>query len=389
VTLSPTPILSILIPTKDRYGTLLPVINALTTQIPDQRLEFVICDNSANPNLEQVALLTGGDMRISYAHSAQQMSIVENTERGIGLCRGEFICFIGDDDLVSPHILSVVEWLKSRGGDCLIYPPARYWWSSVVFAKETRSQRPGVFWLPLDRDGAVRVHDSAEELATVLARGGVSYIDLPRLYHGVVSRRAVDRIFAQFGRYVPGSSPDMALCLALALTNAKYLRIAYPLTVFGASRNSGGGLTAARRHFGRIEDQSTLPRDILANWDPRLPRIWSEQVIYPQTIHEVLSRVGRKNTVSLPTLYGSLIAYEPHIARHLWPILADFVAEHPSRIIPLVANVVLKIAGRMRTSLRSRTGKGMPFEFHNIADIDAVMSFMAKLPPPDIRTAAR
>lgn len=376
------PLLSILIPTKDRYDTLMEVIGEIAKHIDDNRLEIVVCDNSAVPDDQRVKQLIKLDIRISYYHSDDDLPIVDNTEKGIAHCRGRYICFIGDDDLVSPHIMEVVDWLEREGGDCLIYPPARYWWTSVVFAKESRFQKPGVFWLPRECAGTVRRHDSAAELKSVLARGGVAYLNLPRLYHGIVSRHAIERIRSRFGRYVPGSSPDMALSMALALTTTSYLSIDYPVTVFGASRNSGGGLTAARKHYGRIEDQRMLPRDILDNWDNRLPRVWSEQVIYPQTIHEITSRAGLKNELSYSTLYGSLITYEPHIIRPLLPILMKYIAEKPSRIVKLISKILLKGAGRARASARIRTGLGMPFERYVFSNIESVMTFLKELPAP-------
>lgn len=378
------PLLSLLIPTKNRYETLVPIVREIAGRVGDDRLEIVVCDNSSVRELEGIEQLADADPRISYHNVEGNISIVDNTERGIALCRGEYLCFIGDDDLVSPHIMGVVDWLKRQDGDCLIYPPARYWWSSVRFAKESRYQRPGVFWLPKDRDGGVERLDSATELDAVLARGGVGYMNLPRLYHGIASRRSVERILEKFGRSVPGSSPDMALSIALALTNERYLSIDYPVTVFGASRNSGGGLTAARQHHGRIEDQKHMPRDMIDNWDPRLPRIFSEQIIHPQTIHEVMSRAGRASGLSYPTLYGSLLAYEPHIFGHLWPILARRFVERPADLAPIVLKTALKVAGRVRTSIRSRTGAGMPFDLHAFPDVTAAMEFMAGLPPPAI-----
>lgn len=376
------PLLSLLIPTKDRYETLSAVVSEITTWIRDDRLEIVICDNSTVANESAIAALRARDSRIVYRHSSDDIPITENTERGIALCSGEYLCFIGDDDLVSPHIMGIVDWLKHVECDCLIYPPARYWWQNVVFASETLSQRPGVFWLPKARGGEVRKRHSVIELSAVLARGGVAYMDLPRLYHGIVSRTSMERVRETFGCYLPGSSPDMSLCMTLALTTETYLSIDYPVTVFGASRNSGGGLTAARKHYGRIEDQRMLPRNILDNWDDRLPRIWSEQVIYPQTIHEIMSRAGRKNALSYPTLYGSLVAYEPHILKHLLPVMARYVANRPTDLPLILTKIALKIAGRIRTILRSRTGMAMPFDLDVLPDVKAVMAFMMELEPP-------
>lgn len=376
------PLLSILIPTKNRYETLLPVVSEILAQISDSRLQIVICDNSS-PRQDVVDALIASDCRISYHYFNDEISIVENTERGLNLCQGEYFCFIGDDDIVSPYIMQIVDWLKQIGGDCLIYPPARYWWSSVAFAKESRYLHPGAFWLPKARDGAVRQLDSAFELDRVLKRGGVAYMDLPRLYHGIASRRAVDRVMERFGRTVPGSSPDMALCVALALTNRSYFSINYPVTVFGASRNSGGGWTAAKKHHGRIKDQKHLPRDILKNWNGNLPKIWTEQIIYPQTIHEVMSRIGIKPDLSYATTYASIAAYEPHVISELIPTATRYLLHNPGQIPKTIFQIALKVAGRMRVSINNRTGIAMPFDLHKFQTVEDVMLFSKKIPAPE------
>lgn len=380
-----TPLLSILIPTKNRYETLLPVVTEITSCIPDPRLEIVICDNSL-PRQDIIDSLAAFDPRISYHYFDDTISIVENTERGLDLCKGEYICFIGDDDLVSPHIMKIVDWLKKNHQDCLIYPPARYWWNSVAFAKETRYHHPGAFWLPKAHHGSVRQLDSKAELDRVLARGGVAYLDLPRLYHGIASRRAISRIKEHFGRTVPGSSPDMALCVALALTNQRHVSIDYPVTIFGASRNSGGGWTAAKKHHGRIADQKHLPKNILDNWNQNLPKIWTEQIIYPQTIHEVMAGSHHGTEISYTTTYGSIIAYEPHVMSELLPVIARYVGRHPTHIPKLFAQTALKIAGRVRVSLNNRTGIGMPFDLYGFQTITDVMSFMREIPLPAVIT---
>lgn len=377
----PSPLLSILIPTKNRYRTLIPVVTEILARIDDPQFEIVICDNS-DPRSTDVDILVASDRRVQYLHSPEAISIVENTERGLAACNGEYLCFIGDDDLVSPQIMTIVRWLKGIGEDCLIYPPARYWWSDVVFANENQFEHPGAFWLPrVNNTGVLRLSSKAE-LDRVYKRGGVAYMDLPRLYHGIASRSAIDRITRRFGSPVPGSSPDMALCVALAMTNEAYVSIDFPVSIFGASRNSGGGWTAAKKHHGRIADQKHLPRDILDNWNPKLPTIWTEQIIYPQTIHEVAKRGGADAPISYPTLYGSLLAYEPHIASELWPLIARHVARHPSDLPKIVVKTALKLAGRTRVALRNRTGFDAPYELRDFATVSDVMDYVQTLALP-------
>lgn len=379
------PLLSILIPTKDRYSTLSAVVEQICSSITDNRLEIVVCDNSSIVDSQALTKIKS-DPRVTYAHSSNYRSIVENTEVGIAMCSGDYICFIGDDDLVSPFIMQAVAWLKSCGEECLIYPPARYWWANVLFARESRSQRPGAFWLPKDRCGTIARHQSDEELIEVLRRGGVAYLNLPRLYHGVVSRNAMEEVRQRFGRYVPGSSPDMALSIALAITQQNYVAISYPLSVFGAARNSGGGWTAARKHYGKIADQSHLPPDILDNWDPHLPKIWSEQVIYPQTIFEVFSSIGQIPEINYDAFYASLIAYEPHIFQHLRPVLREYISEDRKRLKSLSVELIKKVLGRSRLALKSKTGVGMAYDLFVRANLQEVVDLINTIPSPALST---
>jgi hypothetical protein len=374
-------LLSILVPTKDRPETLVPMLTATTGFVNDCEVEFVVCDSSTEPD-PAVAALVAGDSRIRYLRTMDARSIVDNVERGLAACAGRYVCFIGDDDFVAPQIVDVTRWMERHGEDCLIYPAARYWWRNVSFKRSAKFKQPGAFWLPVARQGTVERKFSRDEMQRVLNGGGVAYLDLPRLYHGIASKRAIDRIHEKFGRYVPGSSPDMALCAALSAVIESYSSIDFPITVFGASRASGGGRTAAGRHHGRIQDQAHLPKDILENWNPALPKIWSEQVIYPQTLYEVARRVGGTAALSRSTLYASLIVYEPHILRHLLPSLWRYIQERPLAAIGLLKDTLLKSAGRARVWFRGHTGIGHPFELHILSDGNAVMAFLAGLESP-------
>jgi glycosyltransferase involved in cell wall biosynthesis len=369
------PLLSIIIPTKNRYDTLMPVVSAISAHIRSPGLEIVVEDNSDVPVPTDLDDLLARDVRIVYHHDALAKSIVDNTVCAIEHSSGEHLTFIGDDDFVSPYILDVTHKLAQSGLDCLIFPPARYWWSSVKFAKETRFHKPRAFWLPRGRSARLTTLDSNEQLRRLLAVGGTTYGDMPRFYHGIVTRRALDSIRASTGTYLPGSSPDMAYSVALAMGNPRHLHIDYPVTVFGASKNSGGGWTAARRHFGRIEDQAHLPPGILDRWNPRLPRFWSELTIYPQTIHEVLAAYGRSEHIAYDVFYAALLVNEPHMTRMVLPLVVRYCREDPSRVANIALQLVRKSAGRMKRAVQSRSAL-MPYDLFDFATVVDAMDFM-------------
>lgn len=369
------PLLSIIIPTKNRYETLVPVVSAIVKHIESPELEIVVEDNSDAQAPRDLVNLLAYDRRIVYYRDERPKSIVDNTVCAIEHSSGEHLTFIGDDDFVSPYILDVTRQLAQSGLDCLIFPPARYWWSSVKFAKETRFHKPKAFWLPRGRSAQVTTLDSKEQLRQLLAMGGTIYNDMPRFYHGIVTRRALDGIKVSTGTYLPGSSPDMAYSVALAIGTNKYLHIDYPVTVFGASKNSGGGWTAERRHFGRIEDQAHLPRGILERWDPKVPRFWSELTIYPQTIHEVLTAYGRSQHIAYDAFYAALLVNEPYMMRLVLPLLTRYCREDLARVPRVAAQLARKILGRLKRAVQSRSAL-MPYDLLEFETVCEAMDFM-------------
>lgn len=349
------PLLSVVIPTKDRYSTLLPTIRALLEHIRDRRLQLVVQDNSSDNGLILSYLQDYPDARISYRHYAQAISIVENTERALNSALGEYITFIGDDDLVSPLIMGVVEQLLSAGVEVATYPPAYYWWTSVTFSKPSQFHQPGAFWYPHRKAEALVKHtDPRAEVERVLASGAVSLFALPKLYHGVVHRSVLDRVRQAAGRVICGASPDMALAISLGLTARTHVIVDCPLTIYGASRNSGGGFTAANRHFGKLEEQKHLPRETIDGWSPKLPRVWSEHTIYPQTAREVLAAFGLPDTINYTSFYASMLVNEPHLRSLTWPLVVEHLRQSPASLPPGLGSLVRKGLGRTLRYLRAR-----------------------------------
>lgn len=371
------PLLSIIIPTKDRYETLMPVLRALTGSIRDDRLEIVVQDNSAQPLGEESFHREVGDQRVRYRHVGEKLSIVANTVQAIEHSRGMFLIFIGDDDLVSPYVMDFVDWMKANACEALAYGAARYWWGSVQFEKPTKYHHAGAFWLMEPHDGRLRRMETKRELNRILALGGVNYGEMPRFYHGIVSRNALERIRSDSGVYVPGASPDMAFSAALCLVMDEYTWVDYPVSVFGAARNSGGGMTAARRHHGRLEDQAHLPRQTIEQWNPLLPRIWSELTIYPQTLGEVGCRFNRDLSVDYDAFYAAALVTEPHIWPYLPPCLKAHYTSEPARLPRLLALLVKKLLGRAWRAAKASQQGLMNCELHRFESIGAVADFLA------------
>jgi glycosyltransferase involved in cell wall biosynthesis len=371
-----SPLLSIVIPTKNRYETLLPTINALLDNIIGDAYEIIVQDNSDDASPWIAYSAQRSDARLRYAHASGAISIVENTEAALSRAQGLYVTFIGDDDLVAPNILEFVSDFRDRGVDAVIYPPAYYWWPSVSFANPTRFHQPGAFWYPPVTNTSEQQFNTRSEVQRVVAQGAVSLFDLPRVYHGVVRRQVLEAIKARSGHYVNGASPDMALALATAFELQTHLKVNTPLTVYGASKNSGGGWTASRTHFGKIADQPHLPQYTKDFWSPRLPPIWSEHTIYPQTALEVMGFLGKPDTLNYGAFYASMLVNEPHLRHHVLPFTGRFLLQHPERVLPVAVIIVKKLLGRMRRKIRSRV-TGLPFRLFIFDTPDACMKHLA------------
>ncbi|RJX72378.1 glycosyltransferase [Vibrio sinensis] len=346
------PKLSVIIPTKNRYSTLTQVLDVMLDAFPYE-VEFVVQDNTPDNGCFSSYLLAKNDKRIKYFHQKDSISIVDNTEMAISNACGDYMCFIGDDDLVLPEIMSVIEQIDDKNVDVVIYPGAYYWWKNVKFEREDHYNQPGALWIPTNR-GEKNLYPAHTKLDSLLSNGCTSIGELPRLYHGLVRSSALKKIKKLTGNYVLGASPDMALAASLALTDANVMYQATPLTIYGASKNSGGGYTAENKHFGKIQDQEHIPEATKNNWSKYLPEIWSEHTVYPQTVIEVYERFKQPCPLNFTTFYASMYANEPHLRSITKPYIGSYLKNHKLEIIVFIQSLLIKSLGRIKRKALSR-----------------------------------
>jgi glycosyltransferase involved in cell wall biosynthesis len=370
-------LLSIIIPTKNRYATLLPVINTLVKNIKNIDLEFIIQDNSGE-NAEGILYFEkSNDTRIKYFYTKESLSIQDNTVKAIDNANGKYLIFIGDDDLVSPHIYEVVKYLDQYNIECLVYNAAYYWWNTVDFAKENYFHRKKALWIPVNQNLDLIERNSNEELTITLQSGAGIFSRLPKFYHGIVKREVLEKIKEKVGTYLPGSSPDIAFSTALALVVDKYYYVNFPVSVFGASKNSGGGMTARKRHFGKIEDQMFLPKNIIEKWNAFIPRIWSEKSIYAQTVTEVLTAFKSKNKFNFLVFYGTMLAYEPYLIRYIIPSIKAYNKYNIINYFKITYVFAIKRAGIIFRKLKF-ISKTYEYEVVLASNVDEVMNELKK-----------
>jgi len=365
-----TPLLSILIPTKNRYDTLLPVISAILLYVDSMDFEIIVQDNSDHNQFFINYINDNKDNRIKYFYNKSSISIVDNTIYAIENSKGKYLTFIGDDDLVSPYIYDIVKLIDKANIKCLSFNPAYYWWNTIDFVKEDYYNRKDALWLPKKHSSEIIEIDTKLGFEFMLKNGAVSYYKLPKFYHGIVKREVLETIKVKCGTYLPGMSPDIAFATSLALVLDKYHYMDYPVTVFGASKNSGGGMSAKNKHYGKIEDQSFLPRDIIERWNPNVPKIWSERSTYTQTVSDVLRAFNVKDEINYIAFYSAMLAYEFFLFRYIYPCIKAYCKRNIISYITLLVYYFKRKAGML---IRSVKKQNRNFDYkveiaHNVND---------------------
>ncbi len=300
------------VPSKNRYRTLFPLVDALM-KWESRDFELVVQDNSTN-NSEAIEHFKpyANDERLKYFYVSEFLNANQNCDLAISRATGEYVCFIGDDDGVVPRIVDFCQLMYNNQIDSAHCTPAYYNWPDLViqFYGKAMSGKMTI----LNPSGKIDILNTEKELDKLLAEGGLVITRLPRVYHGVVRKSCLDALKAQTGTYFPGPVPDMAGAVAMTYFVKKHVNVDFPIVISGASGHSMAGRGAVKRHISRIEDEKTLPSDAAANWSKLLPRYWAPQTIWPEAAIKALEKLGKEEKISqlnLGKIYAACLMYVP------------------------------------------------------------------------------
>jgi hypothetical protein len=293
------PLLSVVIPTRDRAGYATRCLSALA-RLPSVDLEIVVQDNSATDALGRALAAEGADARVRYEHVAGPLSVIENCDLGMGRARGEYVTLLGDDDGVTSALLPATRWAAERGLDALtpgrlawyVWPDVRFKYYGDRFAGSLTVRPFGGGCT--ERDARAGVRRSARHAFQDL----VDADHLPKLYYGLVRSGCLQALRAETGTFFPGVSPDMAVAVGVSKHVQRFQSLDYPLFVPGSSAKSTAGANAAKQHVGRLEDQPHLPRDCALTWPVEVPAVFAVQTVWAESAIEALRRTGREEELA-------------------------------------------------------------------------------------------
>jgi glycosyltransferase involved in cell wall biosynthesis len=300
-------LLSIIIPTKNRYGTLNILISHLA-KWSSQNFEIVIQDNSEDNTLfGDVLKLIKNDKRFQYNYLPLSMSAIENCNLAVKNSRGRYLCFIGDDDGIMEQSIVACEWMDRNKVDVLGCDKAGYTWPDMEHAISINNKFNGLLTINPFKGKLYQIN-SELELQKVIASGGQSMFRVPRLYHGFVAKSVLDSLHDLSGTYFPGPVPDMSNAVGIVPFVKKYYFTDIPLVVSGQSKNSMSGKNAVRKHQGEIKDEKSIPDRAAVEWSKEVPKYWSAPTIWAEAVIKALVNTNREERLKYFN-YNNLYAH--------------------------------------------------------------------------------
>jgi glycosyltransferase involved in cell wall biosynthesis len=263
-----SPFFSIIIPTRNRYETLLYAIRTVMGQNFDS-FELIIADNSDPANLPEVELIGEylKDERVKYCRPDSILSMSDNWEFAVTKAVGEFIIIFGDDDgLVTGALKKIHTIIKGANAPLVSWARVEYSWPDRV-----PQLYSNLMVIPyMAKTGVVNSDDYIRKVASWRA----DYRYLPMLYNSAVSRTLINSLIAKTGRVFNSACPDIYTGYAFAHLEKTYITIGYPLSINGVSSKSNGAAHSAGDASGMADYWKTFKASEI-KWPRSIPEIGS------------------------------------------------------------------------------------------------------------------
>jgi glycosyltransferase involved in cell wall biosynthesis len=277
-------LLSVVIPTKNRYSNLIPLISALVERSSSE-LEIVIEDNSEDNEIFLKFYENMNSKNIKYFYCKEWRSVGTNSDQAILHSTGKYVMFIGDDDAFVRQTIDVVKIMDEFNIDSCGCDYSYYRWPTALGNGKNSFEYMAlgdlVRWPNLDK-----------EISKIMKNGIQGKRNLPGVYHGIVRRDILNKIYERAGSFFPGPSPDMSNSFALSFFVKKHMILSIPFVIDGYSKASTGHLTEEKKHIGKLEDQIFLPKETINEWTEQIPKIWLPNTIWPESAIQAIKKCG-------------------------------------------------------------------------------------------------
>lgn len=380
------PVLSVIVPTHNRARYAVPTIQALLAT--SDEIEVVVSDTSAEDLLSAALAGMPGAARVRLVRPPSGVSVVDNFNAALQAASGDYLCFIGDDDLITGDALRLARWARRQGVDalCLAFPANYYW-------PDFHHRLRGDFYAGTVRvgkfSGRIRPHDPMRALSASARQLGVGVLDMPRAYAGMIARNLARRIIGKYGALFGGVSPDIYSAALIAQECNSCVHVDYPIVVPGHSGASTAGQSARGEHLGKLRDNPHIGAFKNLVWDPRIPEFYSVPTVWSFSLLEALKKTGTEHLAHFGRLYvrcllfhrayrGDTVQAIRHQAGRVgWPRLAASLAAGASAES---AWVIGKLWSMLRVTLSGRADDSMQGVENTVAAHECLERFLAASP---------
>ena len=309
-----TPLLSVIIPTRNRQKYAISTINSILS-ISAPELQLVVQDNSDSRSLATYISEHISDDRLCYNYTPPPFSPLDNFNHAMSLAAGEYVCIIGDDDGINPELVSAARWAKIHNIDAIRTTyVAYYFWPDVQVRASLKNVAGQLTLLPFYSKAVWA--DQEKALFQLVRNAGQDYLNIPvpKIYHGLVKRACMDEVYNRKGIYFEGLSPDIFGAITLGCIAQRVISLDYPLTIGGTAVVSASADSSAGKHKGRLEDAPQLRDRPDYKWSELIPRFYSVQTIWAETVVVALNAMNRLDLLrkfNLPLLIAYCIVANP------------------------------------------------------------------------------
>lgn len=312
------PLLSIVVPTKDRYKYLKHLIKLIQSFNSDE-IEIVVQDNTTD-NKEILDFLSKLNYSgCKYYHEVGQLPMTTNADKAILHSEGEYVCFLGDDDGICPNCLDYCRYMKEHGYEAMRSNLAHYYWPDTVGSSNNSAGY--VRFKSFDKD--LIDLTPQEVLMDVINRGFVDRGNLPSVYHGIVTRKILNKIYDKCNTFFPGQSPDISNGIAVCLSVDRILMTSEVVTVSGASKYHGGLTKNMTKKYPMVSDMVWFRPGAEKIWDKRLPLVADGTVIWTESSIETLHNMGRDDIINLidfEKVYKNFVVFSYPMRKYVYSL---------------------------------------------------------------------
>lgn len=285
-----SPLLSIVVPTKNRYKYLKHLVE-LVSNFCCEELELVIQDNSDNNSEFLQFLNTKSNIFIKYYYDNTPLTSVENFDKAILNSKGEYVCFIGDDDGVMRYVLDCVKWMKKNNIEALRSSQAHYFYDKLSLKGKSINNKL-VFQVPKI---TYRYLNPIYALKKLFKNGcELNYI--PTVYNGIVKRDVLNCIYDRLGTFFPGASADIANGVALCFYLKSYVIVDFPVIIGGSSINTGGGVGRNKNYD--IKNVPFISEKSKNEWEGHIPHLWYSPLVWEESSIKALRALRQECFIS-------------------------------------------------------------------------------------------